>query len=100
MVPRRESTAEVRIPFAAGPGFMYPASMTDVVRKLMNAVPFIPFVVKTSDGKQYRVKHPDYVAISPKGEYLTVYADEEAGTFLRSFHIVAVEPQVRRTRSR
>lgn len=74
--------------------------MTDVVRKFMHADPFVPFMVKTSDGKQYRVKHPDYVAISPKGGRITVYAEEETGTMLSALHIVAVEPQRSRTRSR
>ena len=73
--------------------------MTDVVRKFMHADPFAPFVIKTSDRKQYRVKHPDYLAISPKGGRITVYADEEAGTMLSVLHIVAVEPQLRRTRA-
>ena len=73
--------------------------MTDVVRKFMHTEPFAPFLIKTSDGKQYRVKHPDYVAISPKGGRITVYADEEAGTMWSALHIVAVEPQVRRARA-
>ena len=66
--------------------------MTDEVRRLMNAEPFKPFLVKTSDGRQYRVKHPDYLAISPKGGRITVYADEETSTTLSALHIVAVEP--------
>ena len=74
--------------------------MTDEVRKLMNAEPFVPFLVKTSDGKQYRVKHPDYVAISPKGGWTTFFADEEVSTTLSALHIVAVEPQLRRARAR
>ena len=49
--------------------------MTNEVRRLMNAEPFAPFVIRTSDGRQYRVKHPDYVAISPKGGRITVYAN-------------------------
>ena len=73
--------------------------MTDEVRKLMNAEPFVPFVIKTSDGKQYRVKHPDYVAISPKGGRITVFADEEVSTTLSALHMVAVEPQLRRSRA-
>ena len=73
--------------------------MTDEVRKLMNAEPFVPFLVKTSDGKQYRVKHPDYVAISPKGGRITVFADEEVSTTLSALHMVAVEPQLRRSKA-
>ena len=73
--------------------------MTDIVRKLMNAEPFVPFLIKTSDGKQYRVKHPDYLAISPKGGRVVVFADEEASTTVSALHIVAAEPQLRRSRA-
>ena len=64
----------------------------------MHAEPFTPFLVKTSDGKQYRVKHPDYLAISPKGGRVTVYADEETSTMISALHIVAVEPVRSRAR--
>jgi hypothetical protein len=74
--------------------------MTDEVRKLIHAEPFVPFLIKTSDGRQYRVKHPDYVAISPKGGRIVVFAGEEASTTLSALHMVAVEPQVKRSRSR
>jgi hypothetical protein len=65
--------------------------MTDVIRTLLYAEPFKPFVIKSSDGKQYRVKHPDYVAISPKGGRITVYSYEERFAMLSALHIVAVE---------
>ena len=74
--------------------------MTDEVRKLMNTEPFAPFFVKTLDGKQHRVKHPDYVAISPKGGRITLYDDEETTTTLSALHIVGVELQRARTRGR
>ena len=74
--------------------------MTDEVRRLTNAEPFVPFLIKTSDGKQHLVKHPDYVAISPKGGRITVYADEETSTMINALHMVAVEPQRARARSR
>ena len=72
--------------------------MTDEIRKRLDSVPFVPFVIKTSDGKQYRVRHPDYVAISPKGGRVAVFADEEASTTLSALHMVAVETA--RSRSR
>ena len=50
--------------------------MTDEVCKHLEAVLFVPFLIKTSDGKQYRVRHSDYVAISPKGRGVVVLADE------------------------
>ena len=74
--------------------------MTDEVRKQTRAIPFVPFWIKASDGKQYRVKHPDYVAFSPKGGRIVVFADEEATTTLSALHIVAFEPQRARNRAR
>jgi hypothetical protein len=65
--------------------------MTDKVRELMHAVPFAPFVIKSSDAKEYYVKHPDYVAISPKGGRVSVFTDSEVDTMLTALHIVAVE---------
>ena len=66
----------------------------------MHAEPFQPFLVKTSDGRQYRVKHPDYVAISPKGGRITVFADEETSTTLSALHIGGVEPLLQRVKRR
>ena len=75
-------------------------SMTDEVRKRLHAAPFQPFMVKTSDGKQYRVRHPDYAAISPKGGRLVLFADEETTTTVSALHIVAVEALPVKSRSR
>jgi hypothetical protein len=74
--------------------------MTDEVRRLMNAEPFTPFFVRTSGGRQHRVKHPDYVAISPKGGRVSLYDDEETTTTLSALHIVGVETVKTRSRGR
>ena len=74
--------------------------MTDTVRDFMRADPFVPFLIKTSDGKQYRVRHPDYVSISPKGGRVSVFPDEDNVTILSALHIVAVEPATSRQRTR
>lgn len=46
------------------------------------------------------MKHPDRVAIRPKGGRVALCADEETSTTLSALHIVAVEPQRSRSRSR
>lgn len=76
----------------------YEKRMTDEIRKLLHDVPFVPFVVRTSDGRQYRVRHPDYVAISPKGGRVTLFDDEETTTTLTSLHIAGVEKLCARSR--
>lgn len=36
-----------------------------------------PFTPRMEDGRDYEVRHRDYISISPKGTYVTVYDDEE-----------------------
>lgn len=36
-----------------------------------------PFLVRMADGREYPVPHPDYISISPKATYVTIYDDEE-----------------------
>jgi hypothetical protein len=35
--------------------------MKQRVRELLRASPFKPFVVRTADGKEFKVEHPDFV---------------------------------------
>ena len=37
----------------------------------------IPFSLLMADGKEYHVPHRDYISLSPKGTFATVYDDEE-----------------------
>ena len=36
-----------------------------------------PFTLCMADGKEYDVPHPDYISLSPKGTFVTVYDDDE-----------------------
>ncbi len=36
-----------------------------------------PFALRTVDGREYAVPHSDYISLSPKGTFATVYDDEE-----------------------
>ena len=37
----------------------------------------VPFALRMADGQEYAVPHPDYISLSPKGTFVTVYDDEE-----------------------
>jgi hypothetical protein len=37
----------------------------------------MPFSLRMADGREYAVPHPDYISLSPKGTFVTVYDDEE-----------------------
>jgi hypothetical protein len=36
-----------------------------------------PFSLRMADGREYYVPHADYISLSPKGTFATVYDDEE-----------------------
>lgn len=36
-----------------------------------------PFTLRMADGNEYSVPHPDYISVSPKGTFVTVYDDDE-----------------------
>jgi hypothetical protein len=37
----------------------------------------LPFTLRMADGREYEVPHPDYISLSPKGTFVTVYDNEE-----------------------
>ncbi|MCI0744605.1 MAG: hypothetical protein L0Y58_04285 [Verrucomicrobia subdivision 3 bacterium] len=34
------------------------------------------FSIQMADGKEYKVSHPDYISIPPKGSFVVVFDDE------------------------
>jgi hypothetical protein len=37
----------------------------------------VPFTLRMADGREYKVPHRDYISLSPRGTFATVYDDEE-----------------------
>lgn len=35
------------------------------------------FTLTMADGKEYKVPHPDYISVPPKGAFVVVYDDQE-----------------------
>ena len=46
------------------------------LRAAQHARPFHPYRIRMGDGHEYRVPHPDYVAMSPTGRLAYVFDDE------------------------
>ena len=46
------------------------------LRKLVTAQPFRPFRVCMSNGPSYDVKHPEFVAVSPRDDIAILFHDE------------------------
>jgi hypothetical protein len=52
--------------------------------------PFVPFVIRTSDGREYSVPTAAYAFITPRGNRVIVVADNGATAVLGPLHINGV----------
>jgi hypothetical protein len=76
---------------------MNPVAM---LRELLNADPFKPFVVCLSDGRRLPVYHPDFLLISPNGRIMWEGETEDDFALAMPFHVTGVEAAPRRRRRR
>ena len=51
--------------------------MVGDIRKLVHAVPFVPFTIHMADGGYVRVPTVDHVAVSPTGGHVIVFSDDD-----------------------
>ena len=42
------------------------------IRRLNHTVPFPPYEIRMASGEKHRVPHPDFVLVSPRGNYVIV----------------------------
>jgi hypothetical protein len=60
------------------------------VRERLDRVPFVPFLIRTSDGHEYSVPTVDHAFITPRGNRVIVVADNGATVVLGPLHINSV----------
>jgi hypothetical protein len=63
------------------------------VRERLLAAPFVPFLIRTSDGREYSVPTADHAFITPRGNRVVVVADNGATAVLGPLHINSVIDQ-------
>jgi outer membrane lipoprotein SlyB len=63
------------------------------VRERLDRVPFVPFLIRTSDGHEYSVPTVDHAHISPRGNRVVVFTDKGAAAILGPIHINSVIEQ-------
>ena len=51
--------------------------MTADIRRLIHAVPFVPFTIHLADGGQLRVPTVDHIAVPPVGGRIFVFGEDE-----------------------
>lgn len=68
------------------------------VRNILDAQPFQPLVVKTTDGDMFRVDHPDFAMISPVDTEVIFYDKDGHFHIVAMNHVVSLEPVREQTR--
>jgi hypothetical protein len=63
------------------------------VRDRLERVPFLPFVIRTSDGHEYPVPSRDHAHISPRGNRVVIFLDEGPAVLLGPIHINSIVDQ-------
>jgi hypothetical protein len=63
------------------------------VRDRLERVPFVPFVIRTSDGHEYPVAGRDHAHISPRGNRVVIFLDAGPAVLLGPVHINSVVEQ-------
>ena len=64
----------------------------DTIREAVRRQPFVPFVLRMNDGREFNVPHPEYVAVSRRQVYV-IDPVTDGGTFLEPVLIASLEPQ-------
>jgi len=62
------------------------------IRELLHTVPFQPFIIRTADGRQYQVEHPDFVlAAASDLQQITIEEADGRQHCLSSLLVTSVE---------
>jgi hypothetical protein len=65
--------------------------IVEQLKSVMHAQPFRPFTIHMGGGRAFYVKHPDFIARSPSGRMVIVYADDESHSILDMLLVTDLE---------
>jgi hypothetical protein len=71
-----------------------------MLRELLAADPFRPFVVCLTDGRKLRVDHPDFLLITPSGRLVWEGRTENEFAMAMPLHVTGIKHAPRRRRGR
>jgi hypothetical protein len=60
------------------------------VRGRLERMPFVPFIIGTSDGHEYSVPTVDHAKISPRGHRVVIFTDEDATAILTPLYLNSI----------
>lgn len=62
------------------------------IRELLHAQPFVPFVIRMADGRDYRIDHPDFVlAAASDVPQITIEESDGRQHYLSALLIASIE---------
>ena len=62
-----------------------------VIRDFLHAAPFVPFDIRLSDGRAWRIAHPDLVTIPGRGRVIVEGDTDDVYANVSPLHITSVE---------
>jgi len=62
----------------------------DGLKQWIEAAPFRPFVMRLSNGREVRVRHPELLARSPSGRTVLVYTIGDAFEMVDLLHVASI----------
>ncbi len=62
---------------------------TKTIREAVLRRPFRPFVLRMNDGREFRIPHPEYVAVSRR-VVVAINAEDESGVYLEPILIASM----------
>jgi hypothetical protein len=65
--------------------------MIQQIRKLLNILPFVPFKIRTSAGREYLVPTSEHAHVAPNNVAVTLYDDQGLVTIVAGLHVASVE---------
>jgi hypothetical protein len=69
------------------------AMTTEQFKNAMRAVPFLPFVLRTADGREFRVDHPEGAWPTPQGRTVFIATGEgDAAIAIDLLLVTSLEP--------
>jgi hypothetical protein len=65
----------------------------DGIREAIRRQPFVSFILRMNKGREFRIPHPDYVAVS-RQEIYVIDPQTDAGLFLEPVLIASLEAEL------
>jgi hypothetical protein len=66
--------------------------IVDALRTLNHAEPFRPYVIRMASGEKYKVHHPDFISVSPRGSQIVLFDEAERMHLLSPLLMEAATP--------